>query len=290
MNTMINYFWGTSQKSINCNSLCLKGGGVKGFAFLGMAKAFNEHKITFKNFIGSSAGAIFAAAMACNISIDKLESIVYSTDFKQFCDYEYGFFGEGYNLYEEMGIYKGIVLYNWITNLLKDCVMDEKITFKGVSEKFGTTLVITATNLSSKKLEYLCVDTYPDMQIRDAIRMSMSIPGLFVPVNFNNCIYVDGGCTNNFAINYFKNCIGVNLKESHTTNQINNTIDLINALVNTEIEEIDRLRFIENPTAQIINIDTSNIQSTNFDITREQIMELITNGYNSTISFIKNLK
>jgi NTE family protein len=284
MNRLINYFWGAPTPTLQePNALCLKGGGVKGFAFLGAAKAFKERNVTFSNFIGSSAGAIFAAAMACKIDLDKLERLVYTTDYTQFCDYNYGIVGKGYNLYEDMGIYKGAYFYNWLSDLLHQCTGNEKITFAEVAELYKTNLVITGTNLTRKKLEYFHAGTHPDMEIRDAIRISMSIPGYFCPVTHDNCVYVDGGCTNNFPINYFKNCIGINLTSSSMPVEINNTLELIDALVNTEIEENDRLRALENPTAKIINIDTSNVQSTNFAITHAQITELINNGYKATI-------
>ena len=47
----------------------------------------------------------------------------------------------------------------------------------------------------------------PDCQVVDAILMSISIPFLFTPFKYENKLYLDGGLTNNYPIDYFKDNI-----------------------------------------------------------------------------------
>ena len=46
-------------------------------------------------------------------------------------------------------------------------------------------------------------ETYPEMQVLKAIRISTSIPFFYEPVNFEENLYVDGGIDNNFPIEIF---------------------------------------------------------------------------------------
>jgi len=68
----------------------------------------------------------------------------------------------------------------------------------------GKNFVVAVTNLSQKKLEFLSVDSHPDMPIRIALRMSMSIPVMFDPVTYDDVMYVDAMIVDNFPIRFFK--------------------------------------------------------------------------------------
>ena len=60
---------------------------------------------------------------------------------------------------------------------------------------------------------YICHKTYPDLSLYKAIRMSISIPFYFTPVEYNGNLYVDGGCVDDFPLHKFKhkidNVIGI---------------------------------------------------------------------------------
>ncbi len=51
------------------------------------------------------------------------------------------------------------------------------------SQKFGTELCISVSNLSRKQGEYMHVTTTPELPIKYAIRASMSIPFVFEPMS-----------------------------------------------------------------------------------------------------------
>jgi NTE family protein len=66
-------------------------------------------------------------------------------------------------------------------------------TFNDLIKDKGMELVITATDLNDRNTVYFNYKNYPDLPIRDAVRMSMSIPFLFTPVEFDGHLLVDGG-------------------------------------------------------------------------------------------------
>jgi predicted acylesterase/phospholipase RssA len=65
-------------------NLALAGGGAKGKAYPGAARALAEHGIKLKSVSGTSAGALTALPMALGYSPRKIESIVYNYDFTSF--------------------------------------------------------------------------------------------------------------------------------------------------------------------------------------------------------------
>jgi NTE family protein len=290
---------------------------MKGNAFVGVARALGELKIDdqIKRVIGSSAGAIFAGAIACRIPHDTLADIISGTDFSKFKDSKWGVVGEGLRLVEEMGIYEGRYFYEWYGDLLQEYVNDRKITLQGVYERFGIDLVITTTDLTKRRLVFLNRQDYPEMQVRDAVRRSMSIPVFFVPIRETDSeglehIYVDGGCTDNFPISYFDGLystpseafgktLGFDLERGteptdpaqyrDETDKINNVIDLVISLLNTTIETIERVRLTPLDQFRTVDIMIGDCEGTDFDMPREKIKELGEIGYRCTMSFFEGI-
>ena len=316
LKTITDYFYPEPQMSIqNIENICFKGGGIKGVAFVGVARALQQVDIlpNVKRFIGSSAGAIFATAVACRMPYEKIAQIVENTDFSKFADVEMGgILSESYKLYEYMGLHSGDYFYKWFSDLLESHTEKADITFAEIRERFDSYLVITTTDLTKKKLVYLNPDENPNMAVRDAVRMSMSIPVFFTPVKKIDekgleHIYVDGGCTNNFPLAFFDplykgvpgftKTIGFNLEDDTSgkdpfvyidqTVRINNVIDLVTTLINTDIEEIQRLRLTEMDKYRVVSIDTFKIGSTNFHISKDNIKMLIESGYSATVQKLK---
>nr|QBK87260.1 MAG: patatin-like phospholipase [Marseillevirus LCMAC201] len=294
-------------------NVCFKGGGMKGNAFVGVDRALTELGVwpQIKRFVGSSAGAIFAGAAACRIPYAEMVNIIENTDFSQFKDSEWGIAGEGVRLIEQLGIYEGKYFYDWYGGMLKKFVGDEEITLQGVYERFGTEIILTTTDLTKKKLVYLDRVDYPNMELRDAVRRSMSLPLFFVPVKETDedgltHVFIDGGCTNNFALDYcdrfyetpeeaFDKTIGFNLeigsvpidpkKYIDQTVDVSNVIDLVTTLINTLIEENERIRLTPNDWRRTITINTLEYKSTDFDMKKADIQILAKRGYDSTMAF-----
>lgn len=90
------------------------------------------------------------------------------------------------------------------------------ISFKSFFEIFKIDLKVTSVNLRTENLQILSKDTSPNFPVVTAIRMSMSLPGIFKPVIINKSfvkekwmdsywegIWVDGGLFDNSPVSYF---------------------------------------------------------------------------------------
>lgn len=299
MNTVI------SKQSVE--NVCFKGGGLKGTAFVGVDKALTELGMwpQIKRFIGSSAGAIFAGASACRIPYSNMKEVIDNTDFSKFQDSNWGVLGEGYRVLEDLGMYSGDYFYNWYGDILEKYIGNRKITLAEIYSSFGTELVITTTDLTAKEVLYMDRHNYPHLELRDAVRRSMSIPVMFIPVvvkiDGKDHTLVDGGCTNNYPIDYFDRLysnpeeafgktVGFDLEpNASATEKIDSVVDLVVTLIDTTIDTIDKVRTKPQDKYRSIEINTENVSSTNFSITKAQLEQLEDNGYSATMEFFANL-
>lgn len=148
--------------------LALSGGGMKGLAHIGVLKVLEKYKIPIDMISGTSMGALIGSLYACQPNAKKLEHDVLSENIEKLLDYTLS----------SHGIIKG----NKIEEFLR--VRMNNITF----DKLKIPTFITAFDLD-KKREVI----YSRGDVTQAVRASISIPGIFIPVENNNEIIVDAG-------------------------------------------------------------------------------------------------
>lgn len=163
----------------NSIGLVLGGGGAKGIAHLGVLKAMEECNIPVDFIAGTSMGAIYASLFAKHLSFKDVYRLSAETFLKSpTAPLDLNFFPK-YSIYS-----------------------DKKINRK-LQELFGDMYV------EDLWLPFYCISsnlTKPEMTIhdkgklKDVIRTSMSVPGLFKPVLIDKNVHVDGGVFNNIPI------------------------------------------------------------------------------------------
>lgn len=285
------------------NNLVFEGGGIKGIAYAGALKCLEEQGLTknVHSIAGSSAGAITAGLLAVGYNGKELEDTLVSIDYESIKDTRCCF-GKCWGVLKRFGIFKGNAFEQIYANLLAAKTGDPDITFKQIKKRYGINLCITATNLNKYKLEYFCTEKTPDMPLKSAVRVSMSVPFLFEVKNypsFNGDVYVDGGLLNNYPINLFKDdmehTLGFKLvtpdeQENeqvwYGNHEINNIKDYSMAVVNSMLLQIERGWIKDQYWERTITIDAGILDSFEFDISNETAKKLYDNGYNSTKAWI----
>lgn len=173
----------------------MKGGGVKGLAYIGALKELEKH-YHFDWFIGTSAGAIAAVLLAAGYSTDELESILYEKNFRDFLD------AKPYQLFTNLIFHKGLfhahTFTAWIDQLL--------------SEKLDSPVRVTLGRLPHRVTIYACrrdrnaliFDSHdPSTRVIPAayaVRCSMAIPFVFTPQRDAGMRVLDGGMRNNYPV------------------------------------------------------------------------------------------
>lgn len=183
-----------------------EGGGVKGTAFIGALRCFDEVGIKWRKVAGTSAGAITAALVATGLSIDELECIIADLDYNRFLTDKNRFIFNGSPANDlsnpvwmminlliagHKGQYSSTPFYNWINEILQ---RTNAPTFGYFFEKRETPLwyekrdlKIVVSDISREEMLVLPDDldraavTPEDFQVAEAVRLSMTIPLFFEP-------------------------------------------------------------------------------------------------------------
>lgn len=207
---------GHSQKYEN---LIFEGAGIRGIAYSGVLTELEKYNIIddIVKVGGTSAGAITALMVSIGYSSSEIFDIISDTKFQKFNDGEYMFIGGFSRLNSKYGWYKGEAFIKWLDKIIIAKTGNSEMTFIELSNKGFKQLYVTATCMNKQKLLVFSSETYPQMKIKDAVRISMSIPLYFEAVfidskghvyneknNIENLdVVVDGGIIGNFPIFIF---------------------------------------------------------------------------------------
>jgi NTE family protein len=187
--------------------LVLQSGGIKGICILGALQYLEEKNMlsSIEAFAGSSVGSLLCLLVVVGYSVQELLTIATETNFESLLtDY---WFRVPLNLLRHNGLNSGVRFMDYIGSLLDQKGIHKDITFQELYEKTKRTLVITGTSLSSRETFYFQKDSFPDMKVLEALRISISIPLFFTSVRYQiddkEHTFVDGAVLNNFPLYYF---------------------------------------------------------------------------------------
>jgi NTE family protein len=223
---------------------------------------------------------------------------------------------------KNFGWYKGDRFTEWIADLIEKKTGNANITFKELhqlkQEKKYLDLYLTATSLTWQRTVILSHETFPDMKIRDAVRISMSIPLYFQAVLIDENgeilpkpdtlkkydVLVDGGFIANYPVNLFDDkkyigddtgnffnyqTLGLRLDRENqivydregkglAPYEVHNFITYIEAMYNMIIENLNRSSLTNEDWNRTISINTMNIGQKVRKISRHQKQMLINSG------------
>lgn len=183
-----------------------EGGGVRGTAYAGALKVFEEEGILqqIKRVGGASAGAINAVAMSVGHSPDEAAAILTELDFKALMDRSW-WPADIRRLLTEYGLYKGDACHAWLRELIGSKTDRPDATFAELMAMGCKELHLLGTNLSTRFSEIFSAERTPDVRVADAARISMSFPLFFAAKRHGvrGDLYVDGGMLNNYPVKLF---------------------------------------------------------------------------------------
>jgi len=213
-------------------NLVLSGGGTWGIAYCGALQEMqNRGKLKdLKRVAGTSVGAIAATALAVGYPTEELTKLIEKLNVEAFNDQGFPVVGGLVRMSTGFGWFKGIKFEKWVDQLIKNKTGNGSLTFAQLHEMTKThpylDLYITGTDLTQQKMVIFSFETYPDMKIKDAVRISMCVPFYFSAVlmdKYGNLVkkrtsenqadvMIDGGVINNYPIEIFdhEKYIGIN--------------------------------------------------------------------------------
>ena len=206
--------------------LVFSGGAMKGYCFIGVLKFLEEHDCikNINHLIGTSVGSCISLLINIGFTSDELTQLMSQIDIFKYYNLKSDTI---LNIFDTYGINCGNDLIHSLKIIIKKKLGKDNITFKELYDKTNIKLTMIGCHLNTMNTILYNHETSPDMNVIDALRISISVPIIFDPVKINGDYYVDGGLTNNYAIDIFDkdidNTLGILLDD--TTKIIINSFD-----------------------------------------------------------------
>ena len=275
------------------NILVISGGGLKGLAALGALLYLTENEIIVlpEIYAGSSVGSVICFLMNIGYSSKDIYEILLEIDFIQLIKYI-----EPENLLIDpcFGLSSPEPILQVIYSFMKKKNIKKNITFKELFDITKSKLIITGTCINDVTINYFSVDTYPNMPILKAIRISISIPFIFRPYLFEDKLWVDGGCMDNFPIDLFadklEDVVGIYLDDYYESIQdISEVQDYFFRIFKCVFRGLNcnKIKLYEK---YFIHVICTGNNSTNWEISTEEKKILYNLGYESAKKYIESKK
>jgi NTE family protein len=249
----------TEKKSFG---LALSGGSLRGAAHFGVLQVLTENGIYPDYIAGTSIGAFIAALYGSNHEIFSARKLTDESYIKYYKLADWNFnaisllcLGLKFPFLTRMIKYlpKGLIKGNNIERILK-AIFDDKgfddcripVYITAVDINTGELIVFTS---SKHRLRGMGKGTvvYTDVSLAEAVRASISIPGIFVPKMLKNRVLIDGGVKNNVPVDILSNqgvelIAAVDLGFSTQKSNIDSIIEIILQTFDIMGQELSDLR------------------------------------------------
>ena len=213
--------------------LALGGGSARGLAHIGVIQVLQAYGIPIDIIAGTSIGSLVGSLYAAGDSIENMEKAVLLLNKRKML-----------SLMDFTIPRSGLIRGNRIEKMLIDWGLEDK-TFDELNIPFAA----VATDIESGERVIL-----HQGKVADAVRASISIPGIFIPVKYDDRYLVDGGVVDPVPVDLAKKmgadiiiAVSLAIKIQPTTNKIitfdeksnnlENTKDSIIAIMNSILKE-----------------------------------------------------
>lgn len=203
--------------------LALGSGGARGFAHVGVLKVLKEANIEIDHIAGCSMGALVGSMYCVGHTMEDMYKMATLFRRKFYMDYTL----------PKMGLISGKKIYQLIYLLSHGKKLEE------LNPKMS---IITTDLISGEKV------ILDSGLIAEAVRASISIPGIFVPVKKQGRLLVDGGVIDRVPVSILKEAgaditIAVDISHFNTEPTITSIFDVI--LQSIDIMQREMVRQVE---------------------------------------------
>lgn len=295
----------------NVRNLVFEGAGIRGIAYCGAIQEMEARDLmsNIEKVGGTSSGAIVALTLSLGYTGKEIEHLISTTKFKKLNDGGFFFIGGINRINKYFGWYKGRKMEKWLGKIIEQKTGNADITFEELHQKGFKDLYITGTSLTKQKAIIFSRETFPKMKVRDAVRISSSIPLYFEPVFIDSSgtlvyhpkqtkgldVLVDGGIVENFPIHIFDKetadltTLGFRLdhNEQIESDKISRTLaemkignlnEYFKAFYSIIVENLNRQNLTDTDWQRTISISDGNVQPRVRKLLKEEINILIENG------------
>lgn len=269
-------------------------------------------------YVGSSAGSIVAALMACGATTEFLRKQLYDMDLSSLLDDSFGVVRDIGRLVSKYGWYKGDALRKWMHDALLALTGNGEITLAEAYNHAGRKKKLTIMMFSMRTRTTIGASflTKPDLPIAEAIRRSASIP-VYYQTRRNVASYgehdadmfVDGGLIDNYPMHVLREdglsddeILGIKLITSAELEERyyeektglpavhampKSIVDYLMLLIEILRDQALKSHVRAGDWALTIPVDVGTLSSTNFSITRKEQEWLYQQGVIAAQQYLK---
>ena len=189
-------------------ALVLSGGGLKGYAHLGVLRVLEKENVKIDYITGTSIGALIGTMYSIGYNIDEIEKVLDFINVENFLETDTDFTNLSLEKKETLKKYSFYINFDEKLNFslpkgLKDSneayliVKDLLKNYGNIKnfDKFPIPLRIIATNLNTGETK-----AFSEGDIAKILVASMAIPTIFEPVEIEGNVYVDGLVSRNLPV------------------------------------------------------------------------------------------
>ncbi|CVK17713.1 patatin-like phospholipase family protein [Sporomusa sphaeroides] len=187
--------------------LALGSGGLRGIAHIGVLKVLEKYNIPVDYIAGCSIGSLIGALYTAGLDPETMFKLAKNLKKRHWLDF----------VIPQMGMVSGERALATIRLLTKQKTFAE----------LKTPLAVVATELNSGREV-----VFTEGDVAQAVRASISVPGVFIPFTIDGKLFVDGAVINPTPIDTVRNMgadvvIAVDLAHAGTITNISNMFDVI---------------------------------------------------------------
>jgi NTE family protein len=245
-------------------SLALGSGGLRGLAHIGVLKVFERENIPVDMIAGCSIGSLIGALYAAGLTPEMMEKLAKNLHRRHWIDF--------------VVPKNGLVAGDRVLEMMR--LLTKNMTF----EQLRIPLAIVATNLCDGK-----ETVFASGSVAEAVRASISVPGVFCPYTYNGSTYVDGAVVNPTPVDVARDMggnfvIAVDLAHAGTVCSVTNIFDVLIMSIDIMERELLKHRLVHSDV--LIQPKVGNILPSSF----EHVDELISLGEEAAQAAIPEIR
>lgn len=282
-----------SMESDPYTTIVFCGGSSKCISFCGALRYLREHAMldNINHVMGVSAGSLIGLFYILGYTPDEIIYEVNQLNSECIFGQELSVWslpGAIYSLINNLGISDGKKLREKVRALFSRKGIPFSVTFSELYDKFPIKFTVTATNIHYREMKAFNYMITPHIEVVRAMQASMCLPFIFQPVNIDGELYIDGGMKDNLPISLTREhekTLALKLETDEELDIDNGQninysfIKFISDILDTLFSNVWPDSY--NDSIELITINIPYMSMLNFDLSTEEVQELINSGYDS---------
>ncbi len=282
--------------------LVLSGGGSRGFAQIGVLKAFEESSIYIDYIVGTSIGGILGGLYSSGYSANELDSLNKAIDWNSLISLSDNYQREFLFIEQKKTYDKSLVTLSLdgFRPVIPTSISSGQRLTENINLLFLNARYKPFGNFNSLKIPFAVVATnfdrgektvFREGNISECIKASFTFPLLYSPTIINDSNYVDGGLTANIPVDVAKDIGADYVVAVNSTSPLKTVEEIRESPANTADQVISitiaKLNELQLKKANfVLTPDIKQHNSTEFS----NLDYLINKGYTETISKLEFIK